>query len=243
MALVPSQHLEIDVLVPPRPSPLPFFSLPPSQFCVQALLHEPWSAPRFHHHPSRIRPVQLHGGQPSTASRCVGWHTHVRVILGGLALFPLLSGRCAGRHAQCVCVWTLRRLPPVHLYVGVSAPLLIVFRGTASLYWVLSPLPPGARLLFDFQDTRVRYYRQGFAALPTVDADCFRQLFTLLSPKNVVSIVRGAHRAHPIPHITPWSMCCSMRTSLGSAACVFSPSLTIWPFPCHTHVGRAATGF
>ena len=119
----------------PRPSPLPSFSPPsPSQFCVQALLHEPWSAPRLHYHPSRIRPVQLHGGQPSAASRCVGWHTHVRVILGGFALFI----STAPMTTTNILEETLGGAPPAHLYVGVSAPFLTVFLDLPSRCWALS---------------------------------------------------------------------------------------------------------
>ena len=44
-------------------------------------------------------------------------------------------------------------------------------------------------MLFDLGDCRVRFYRQDFAALPTVDADCFRHLFTHMSPRSVVSLV------------------------------------------------------
>jgi hypothetical protein len=47
-------------------------------------------------------------------------------------------------------------------------------------------------LLVDFGGPRVHFSRQRFSALPTVDADCFRHLFTHLSPINVITLVRLA---------------------------------------------------
>ena len=81
--------------------------------------------------------------------------------------------------------WHSRTIVAGVVATGPAAAVCVTLR----LLWLLLRVS-GTRLLFDFGDSKVRFYRQNFAALPTVDADCYRHLFTHISPRNVIAIVR-----------------------------------------------------